>query len=342
MSSTYKLLVQSAEGVLWKPGPLRQKRPNLCVAVYKDDLEVHRTRARRGLEPHWDDLSMISADSSSSTISLRLWHDSALLGRDVCLGSVDLSFTELLEMCTINNNENVVSLPLKGIHEASNAKPTGTIFVCLTRKADVRSAVAEQAQRDAAKIKPEATSSVILKTGDIITDSPSSSDTLQTALGTLMNKIKVLVDLGDKIAIIHPYANIAWTVLTSVYKAAKQQQETDEKLLKLVDTMANVHSFVEDTSFLEELQLKVNSVEDKTLAIVKQTAECALFIQHYVEKGFWSRALRETWTHADQRIDELATKLLDLRDALEGHLVVQSVFLSTKTRRAGASLRPVS
>ncbi|KAF8169568.1 hypothetical protein K438DRAFT_1855195, partial [Mycena galopus ATCC 62051] len=330
MSSTYELLVQSAEGILWKPGPLRQKRPNLCVAVYKNDLEVHRTQALRGLEPHWDDLSTISADSSSSTISLRLWHDSALLGRDVCLGIVDISFTDLLEMCSINNNENVVPLQLNRIREASNAKPTGTISVRLTRKVDVRSAVVEQARKDAAKIKPEATSSAILKTGEIVADAPSPSDTLQTALGTLMDKIKVLLDLGDKIAIIHLYANIAWTVLTSVYKAAKQQQETDEKLLKLVDTMADVHSFVEDTSFLEELQSKINSVEDKTLAIVKQTAECAYFIQHYVQKGFWSRALRETWTHADQRIDELSTKLSDLKDALEGRLVVQSVFLSTK------------
>ena len=47
--------------------------------------------------------------------------------------------------------------------------------------------------------------------------------------------------------------------------------------------MLDVYSFVED---LELLADKIKSLEDKALAIVKQTVECALFIQEYTMNGF--------------------------------------------------------
>ena len=65
---------------------------------------------------------------------------------------------------------------------------------------------------------------------------------------------------------------------------AKKQQVTDEKLCKLVQMMADVYSFVDDIDFLD----KIKSLEDKTMAIVKQTVECALFVQEYTSTGFCS------------------------------------------------------
>ncbi|KAJ7121443.1 hypothetical protein C8R44DRAFT_588725, partial [Mycena epipterygia] len=82
---------------------------------------------------------------------------------------------------------------------------------------------------------------------------------------------------------IHPYANMAWKVLTSMYQVAKKQQETDEKLVNLVETMVDVYSFVGDVASLPQ---KIKSLEDKALAIVKQTCDCALFIQEYTAHGF--------------------------------------------------------
>ncbi|KAJ7142343.1 WD40-repeat-containing domain protein [Mycena epipterygia] len=126
---------------------------------------------------------------------------------------------------------------------------------------------------------------------------------------------------------IHPYANIAWKVLTSVYKAVKQQQETDNKVCGLVQTMAELYSFVEDIEFLPQ---KIKSVENKVLAIVKQTVECALFIQEYTGHGFLGRAVRSTLSDADKKIETLTTALVDLKRSFEGDLTVQSLFLSVK------------
>jgi hypothetical protein len=42
------------------------------------------------------------------------------------------------------------------------------------------------------------------------------------------------------------------------------------------------------------------------------------------------RAVRNTWKCADQKIDDLAETLLKLKDAFDGRLTVQTLFISTK------------
>jgi hypothetical protein len=107
--------------------------------------------------------------------------------------------------------------------------------------------------------------------------------------------------------------------------------------------MANVYSFVEDIDFLAE---RIKSLEDKVLAIITQTVECALFIQEYTVNGFCSesldhsigtmfnfgsaRGVRNTWAHADKTIDDLSDTLVKMKDSFDGSLTVQGLFLSTK------------
>jgi hypothetical protein len=53
--------------------------------------------------------------------------------------------------------------------------------------------------------------------------------------------------------------------------------------------MVEVYSFVSD---MDSLIQKIQGVENKpALAIVKQTVECALFIQEYTANGFCSKRL---------------------------------------------------
>ncbi|KAJ7920231.1 hypothetical protein B0H13DRAFT_1867865 [Mycena leptocephala] len=113
MSSTYSLLIQSVEGVLWKPGLFHHKEPNLCVVICQRDVEVHRTRTKRGLAAQWENLSTFSADSDSSAISFQLFHESSLPGGGSCLGVVDISVVALLGMCT--SGDKFAKLELKGV-----------------------------------------------------------------------------------------------------------------------------------------------------------------------------------------------------------------------------------
>ncbi|KAJ7480990.1 hypothetical protein FB451DRAFT_1130765, partial [Mycena latifolia] len=174
-----------------------------------------------------------------------------------------------------------------------------------------------------------------MKTGGIVEQAASAASGWGSVLGSVVSKLEIIVRVGDEVATIHPYVNIAWKVLTSVYKGVKNQQNTDNKLLKLVETMDEVYSFVKDVNFLHE---KIKSLEDKSSAIFKQTLECALFIQEYTGHGFWDRAVRNTWMNTDEKIDDLCEMLLKLKDSFDGRVTVQSLFISTKVLETVESL----
>ncbi|KAJ7618707.1 hypothetical protein FB45DRAFT_840460 [Roridomyces roridus] len=124
------------------------------------------------------------------------------------------------------------------------------------------------------------------KVSAVATLLPVASDLMST-LESVTSKLDIVIKLGDQLATIHPYANVAWKILTSVYQVVKKQQETDGKLTKLAKTMDEVYSFVKDLDFLPQ---KIKSLEQQASAIVKQTVECALFIQEYTQHGFGSQS----------------------------------------------------
>jgi hypothetical protein len=66
-------------------------------------------------------------------------------------------------------------------------------------------------------------------------------------------------------------------------QVAKKQRAADAKFVTLVETMVDVYSFVGD---VESLPRKIKTLENKGLAIVQQTVECAFFIQEYSSRNF--------------------------------------------------------
>ncbi|KAJ7186202.1 hypothetical protein GGX14DRAFT_581209 [Mycena pura] len=279
---SYSLLVQSADGISWKPGPLHRKDPKFYVAISVDKTRIHRTHSVEGKPgPKW----------------------------------------------------NTVNLDLIGLATA-NPKSIGNLAVRLMNTRDGAALAIKEVQRGTAGIGPGVTIKAFGAAGDSLTTgdgvlnqiSPVAT-TIATALESVTSKLDIIVKLGDQIATIHPYANIAWSVLTAVYKVVKQQESADAKLLGLIVTMNEVYSFVGDMDFLVD---KIKSVEDKALAIVKQTVECALFIQEYAAHGFTSRAIRGTWDDMANQIDKLSTTMQDMKRSFEGDLTVQCVFISAK------------
>ncbi|KAJ7033060.1 hypothetical protein C8F04DRAFT_1235038, partial [Mycena alexandri] len=326
MSSVHSLLVQSADGILWKPGPLHRKKPKFYVVIYRDGVEIQRTSSARGEPiPKWDHISTISADSRSAGMSLRLFHHSFL--GDTCLGAVDTDISTLVDLCGSGSDAKVVKLDLIGVENEWKGKPMGTLSVSLmTPRAGAALAI-DEVQKNLGNLGPGGSTSAFVTAGGVIEQAVPIASGFGPTLLSVVSKLEIIVNIGDELAAIHPYANIAWKVLTFVYKAAKQQQEADEKLLDLVKTMDEVYSFVGDIDFVTQ---KIKSVEDKALAILKQTVECALFIQEYTAHGFSNRTVRTTLNHADKQIEKLVAALHDLKRSFEGDLIVQSLFVSAK------------
>ncbi|KAF8339879.1 uncharacterized protein EI90DRAFT_2884005, partial [Cantharellus anzutake] len=87
----------------------------------------------------------------------------------------------------------------------------------------------------------------------------------------------------DVVEKLHPYANIAWRVLSSAYQAIQGQIERDDALRDLVDSMVDLYSFVDD---VDELENKIKSLERVIIRVSVQMTECGIFIKQYVSHGF--------------------------------------------------------
>ncbi|KAJ7615317.1 WD40-repeat-containing domain protein [Roridomyces roridus] len=307
------LIVLSASGISWKPGPLHGKKPNLYVALYRDGKEVQRTRTiERNLDPKWEHIFHLS----DSGISLRVFHDSSNpLSSDKCLGIATVDIPSLAARAT---PENVEQIPLTG---GAADKNSGTISVRLIQDTNQLAALAiEKAKKDAQKVGLAGAASAVLGAPEKITGEvsaissilPVASDLVST-LESVTSKLDIVIKLGDQLATIHPYANTAWKILTSVYQVVKKQQETDGKLVTLAKTMDEVYSFVKDLDFLPQ---KIKDLEQQASAIVKQTVE--------------SHAVEGIWDTKQQKIEGLCDTLLKLKEAFESGLTVQSLFMSTK------------
>ncbi|KAJ7117517.1 hypothetical protein C8R44DRAFT_707884 [Mycena epipterygia] len=197
---------------------------------------------------------------------------------------VDIDIESLRKRCgTLGTSEKAVALELT--KKDTKVKYAGTLSVCLAVIGSVEGGKIEltAAQKDVQGLESSPAVSSIMGAVDSIATVQLKAGDIESSLGVLISKINIIVRVGDKLATIHPYANVAWKVLTSVYQAVKQQQETDEKIVELVQTMETMFSFVEDT---ESLPRKIKGLEDTCLAIVKQTVECAIFIREYTGKGF--------------------------------------------------------
>ncbi|KAJ7660675.1 hypothetical protein DFH06DRAFT_1325936 [Mycena polygramma] len=303
---SYSLLVHSCEGVTWA----RRKAPNLYVAVHQGQSVQRTTVIKRDLAPKWDFLCNLSLESP---IALRLWHDSLLRCRDVCLGVAHTDIASLLDLPS--SDTEFIRLRLISEDRQSSGTPAGTVLVRLMGQREAVTTALANAQQDLAKLT---LGSALTEGTELIENPPLVTETFEAGLSMIISKLDI---------IIHPYANMAWKILTSVYKAVKREQATEEKLRKLVDTMVAVYSFTQETDILAK---KVKNLEDKILAIVKQTVECAVFIREYSGHGFSSRAIRNTGDNIDSMIDSLSETLLKLRDSLESSITVQEVFVSTQ------------
>ncbi|KAJ7353300.1 hypothetical protein DFH08DRAFT_856466 [Mycena albidolilacea] len=329
----YSLLIQSIDGFSWKPSFVLQKEPNLYVAIELDGTRTHQTHTiNRAAVPKWNDVFTLSPDRLSSRLSLHLYHKTSVpfnLKNDSCLATVDIDIGTLSERCgTLGTSEKTTTLEL--IKKDTKVKSAGTLSVRLAAISIVQAGRLEivGAQTDIESIGFSSGAGRVMEAADTIVKVQSKGGDLASSLDVLISKIDIIVRVGDKLTKIHPYANLAWKVLMSMYKAVKQQQQTDEKIVELVRTMVTTYSFVED---IESLPKKIKGLEDTCLAIVKQTVECAIFIREYTGKGFGDRLVAQALSDGvHQQIDDLSAALNALKQSFDCRLAIHAAFVSAK------------
>ncbi|KAJ7108125.1 hypothetical protein C8R44DRAFT_884894 [Mycena epipterygia] len=319
MAETYSLHVQRADMVTWKH-PFHRDLPNLYVAIDQDnDPRTSKDRVtethvvKRNLAPTWD-LPLVFPPTITGTtgIVLRLYHESSFpLAKDPCLGELKTTIDELLKL---QGDDGVAKLDL-----TSKGKISARLLVGMQR-----SSLGQVVQNMAAE------SEVLREVNEFkkaVTELTRDRLDLDLPLEAVIQKLDFIIKIGDEIAKIHPYANIAWKILTLVYTTAKKQQEMDEKVIKLVETMAEVYSFVDDVQFVSD---KLKRLEQTVLDIAKETVECAMFIHEYTAHAFSGRAVHHTWSDTSERIDVLSAVLIELKDNFDRGVNIQTAFVSVQ------------
>ncbi|TDL20643.1 hypothetical protein BD410DRAFT_871159, partial [Rickenella mellea] len=126
----------------------------------------------------------------------------------------------------------------------------------------------------------------------------------------LLNKLKIFSELVDKIAeVVHPYAKMAWSVLSACHKTIVAQGDRDDRIQRLYKIMDDVY-----TNVIEAESSRIESHTQLIAVMSRQTIECGYFITSYAKnKNFWMRLVKNAISSADTAIDGFQSKFDDLK-----------------------------
>ncbi|KAJ6553047.1 hypothetical protein B0H19DRAFT_1263468 [Mycena capillaripes] len=251
MSPACSFVVETAYAFQWHPGYFHRKTPNVYVKIYQDGVQLHRTSTmKRTLVPQWNDSFTFSSESPTAEISVKLFHD-ATVPLDPCLGAATIQLQILLNLCTANLDSKATSIPLLAVNGTSKGTPSGTVVLHVESLTSnhVKSAI-EDAQT--AVIASELGSSGLGEGG--------------RSCVRFKDRVESTGAHRQGASQANPYANAAWKMLTSVYEAVNNQQETDDRVLQLLETMVEVYSFVGDVEFLL-LKITISYLVDPCLRL---------------------------------------------------------------------------
>lgn len=161
-------------------------------------------------------------------------------------------------------------------------------------------------------------------------------------LSPLMLKIGVFVLVAERLAQVHPYARLAFSVLTAGYEVIRQRFACDDGVCQLIRTMHDTYDLLTTIETLAHLQRKKEIVN----AIVRQTIECAFFIRDYADKrDNFAQAIKNSILNIEAQILAFKEKFLSLQNqfrlyvAGDTHLTVLKLHDEFRDHAAKADFR---
>ncbi|KAI0259563.1 hypothetical protein BC834DRAFT_612087 [Gloeopeniophorella convolvens] len=138
----------------------------------------------------------------------------------------------------------------------------------------------------------------------------------------ILTRMKWVVDCTEKIAEIHPYAKIAWSILSLIPKMIFAQVERDENVKALVLAIHDALDLARDASAFES-SIQDSAQRDILMAMLTHACDCGEFIHTYAkDTQFWKRLWKNTGHEVDTRIQGHCSKLVALRDGFLRHATV--------------------
>ncbi|KAF4568456.1 POC1 centriolar protein A [Pleurotus pulmonarius] len=152
-----------------------------------------------------------------------------------------------------------------------------------------------------------------------------------SSLGGVVNSLSKLMEIADSAAQVHPYINVAWKTVSSVYKVVKNQLDRDEAICDLLESMAVLYGFTVPLEVMQSDHAELDgTLVDVIKHILQQTIECSLFVQEYSGKGFAGRSIKHTFSATDERIRTFKQAFISLGNSLDMGLSVQNALVSIR------------
>ncbi|KAF7970098.1 hypothetical protein HWV62_24966 [Athelia sp. TMB] len=184
-----------------------------------------------------------------------------------------------------------------------------------------------------------AVADAISAAGDIVANIAQSD--LVGSLTTLVENLSIVVEIGDKVAKIHPWASLAWSVLSVGLKLVKAQHDRDVKISALIETMQSTYATVLGSEVVEDERL-----QDVLDRILKQTVECGFFVQQYARSRSFAgsqhdrdienvayeymtgKAVTEPFSHTDGLAARYQDTFAKLREEFQGRIAVKVALIT--------------
>ncbi|KAF7984961.1 hypothetical protein HWV62_9903 [Athelia sp. TMB] len=153
-------------------------------------------------------------------------------------------------------------------------------------------------------------------------------------LQTLMSSLDWVVAIGNKVATIHPWANLAWSVLSIGLQVVQKQQNLDNKILSLIQTMQSTYSIVAGSGTVEDKQQ-----QDVLCRILKQTIDCGFFIREYARpRSFAHKAITEVFSRTDALVTQYQSTFKQLQDEFHGRITTKTALMTVDIALATAQV----
>ncbi|KIL54776.1 hypothetical protein M378DRAFT_174052 [Amanita muscaria Koide BX008] len=213
------------------------------IIAGNDSRRTERIKLKKNASTRWDAHFVLPPMNGASNITFSVFHDS--LFHDKCLGRVEISVRALLERQRHRADEDVIlslankkgklgtgRLAIRILEQPRMSATTSTtrvedqsIQVAEQSTTSAISRAVEQAQTSEQQLSPPR----LAKMADAVTslaNTASNQTDLVISFNCLLDKVAILVKIGDGVAKIHPYVNFAWQVLSAGVKVSRIRRLT--------------------------------------------------------------------------------------------------------------------
>ncbi|KAI0264945.1 hypothetical protein BC834DRAFT_881233 [Gloeopeniophorella convolvens] len=160
-------------------------------------------------------------------------------------------------------------------------------------------------------------------TMDTLNDSPNIADhasDLYSTWGAVVNRMAWVVDITGKIAEVHPYAKMAWSILSFIPREIQGQIERDRNITSLLQAILDAFDIVEVANTWEGNNNEVDPRQVKVLeAMVGHCCDCGDFVQSYARNTKFHERLFDhdvNGNKANKTIEEYCAALARLKRQL--------------------------